>query len=237
MALQSLCGRIYTLFNIENIFLASLFLFEVGSTVCATVRSSPIFIAGRALSGTGASGILSGVLIIGGRLVPLVKRPLYMSVIMSMYGVAAIAGPLRMLPYLGTMIIAATISGALTLVIRHYVPFMILGSIIFTIACGLISTLTVGSGPEYWISYQLLAGTRFGMAFPIPYSALHVVLDVKSLATANSLLVLFQAFGGGSAVSIAQDVLSNQLLDRLKDSFSTHDAALVVLLQIGAVLE
>jgi MFS family permease len=93
MALQPLCGRIYTLFNTKLVFLLSLCLFEVGSTVCATAQNSAVFIAGRAVSGSGAAGILSGALTIGGRLVPLVKRPMYMAVIMSMYGVAAIAGP------------------------------------------------------------------------------------------------------------------------------------------------
>jgi MFS family permease len=93
MALQPLYGRVYTLFNTKSIFLSSLLLFEVGSTICATAQNSPMFIAGRALSGSGAAGIMSGALSIGGHIVPLVKRPLYLSVIMSMYGVAAIAGP------------------------------------------------------------------------------------------------------------------------------------------------
>ena len=86
-------GKIYTYFNTKYIFLAALFIFELGSTICATAPSSPVFVLGRALSGSGAAGILSGALTLGAHLVPLVKRPLYMSIIMSMYGVAAVAGP------------------------------------------------------------------------------------------------------------------------------------------------
>lgn len=93
MALQPMYGKIYTYFNTKRVFLVALFIFELGSTICAAAPSSTVFIVGRALSGSGAAGILSGALTLGAHLVPLVKRPLYMSIIMSMYGVAAVAGP------------------------------------------------------------------------------------------------------------------------------------------------
>jgi hypothetical protein len=140
----------------------------------------------------------------------------------------ASASGVRLLPYLGTMILTAGISGTLVTALKHYVPFMVLGSLIFTVACGLITTLTVGSGPEQWVSYQLLAGIGFGMAFQIPYSALHVVLDTQSLPTGNALLVLFQALGGALAVSVAQNILGNQLLTRLAENFSSQDAARII---------
>lgn len=151
--------------------------------------------------------------------------PLYFQSVSSQ---SASASGVRLLPYLGTMILTAGISGTLVTVLKHYVPFMVLGSLIFTIACGLISTLTVGSGPEHWVSYQLLAGIGFGMSFQIPYSALHVVLDTAALPTGNALLVLFQALGGALAVSVAQNILGNQLLRRLGEQFSAQDAARIV---------
>lgn len=151
--------------------------------------------------------------------------PLYFQ---SVSGQSPSSSGVRLLPYLGTMIVTAAISGTLVTRFKHYVPFMNAGSTIFTIACGLITTLRVGSGAEHWVSYQLLAGVGFGMAFQIPYSALHVVLDTISLPIGNSLLVLFQALGGALAVSIAQNILGNQLLHRLEENFSTHDAALII---------
>ena len=53
-----------------------------------------VFIIGRAISGTGSAGIYSGSLTISANLVPLEKKPLYISIVTSMYGFAAIAGPL-----------------------------------------------------------------------------------------------------------------------------------------------
>ena len=94
MSLQPTYGKLYTLFNIKGVFIAALVIFEIGSTVCATATNSPAFTLGRATPGAGAAGIFSGSLTIGGHLVPLRKRPFYMSIITSVYGVASVAGPL-----------------------------------------------------------------------------------------------------------------------------------------------
>ena len=94
MSLQPMYGRLYTYFDIKSVFMAALTIFELGSIVCAVAQSSRIFIPGRAISGVGAAGIFSGSLTIGSYMVPLEKRPTYMSIVTSMYAVASIGGPL-----------------------------------------------------------------------------------------------------------------------------------------------
>ena len=78
------------------------------------------------------------------------------------------------------MIVTATINGTLVTITKHYVPFMNIGSIIFTVACGLFTTLGVESQAEHWISCQILAGIGFGISFQLSYSALHAVLNEES---------------------------------------------------------
>ncbi|EYB27211.1 hypothetical protein FG05_35291 [Fusarium graminearum] len=71
-------GRIYGLLNPKWLFLLTLGIFEIGSLVCALAQSSISFIAGST---------------------PLEKRPIYISIIGSMFGIASISGPLvRLLP-------------------------------------------------------------------------------------------------------------------------------------------
>ena len=94
LAFQTTYGRLYTFFNTKWVYVIALFIFEVGSIICALAPTSWCFIIGRAVTGVGASGINSGSLTIGGSLVPLSQKPLYISVVSSMYGVAAAAGPL-----------------------------------------------------------------------------------------------------------------------------------------------
>lgn len=94
MSFQPTYGRFYTHFNIKWLFISALAIFEVGSTICATATSSKLLITGRAISGMGASGIFSGGLTISHGLVRPKIRPLYISIVTSVYGIAAIAGPL-----------------------------------------------------------------------------------------------------------------------------------------------
>jgi MFS family permease len=58
---QLLFGKLYTFFSVKGTFLTSLFLFELGSAICGAAPSSVAFIIGRAIAGSGAAGIQSGV--------------------------------------------------------------------------------------------------------------------------------------------------------------------------------
>ncbi|KAK4192337.1 putative efflux system protein [Podospora australis] len=93
-ALQLLFGRFYTFFSIKWVYLIAIFIFEVGSLICAVANNSVTLIVGRAIAGVGAAGIFSGALTILAYSVPLSKRPIYTGAIGSMYGLASISGPL-----------------------------------------------------------------------------------------------------------------------------------------------
>ncbi|CAJ2513953.1 Uu.00g020720.m01.CDS01 [Anthostomella pinea] len=73
-ASQPLAGKIYTLFPKKTTYLMYLFVFELGSLVCALSPSSHALIAGRAVAGLGASGLLAGAFTIITTIIPLHKR-------------------------------------------------------------------------------------------------------------------------------------------------------------------
>ncbi|OCL13974.1 MFS general substrate transporter [Glonium stellatum] len=89
-----LSGRLYQLYSTKWTFLASIFVFEVGSAVCGAAPSSAAFIVGRALAGIGAAGIFSGGMMIIIPLVPLRKRPIFTSFFGMAFGVSSVLGPL-----------------------------------------------------------------------------------------------------------------------------------------------
>ncbi|KAL8960716.1 MAG: hypothetical protein Q9193_002623 [Seirophora villosa] len=72
---------------------ALLILFSVGSVLCATASSSHAFIAGRTVAGLGAASILQGTLCTMSHVVELETRPLYMSIVISVFIIAACGGP------------------------------------------------------------------------------------------------------------------------------------------------
>ncbi|KAL8705270.1 MAG: hypothetical protein Q9201_001601 [Fulgogasparrea decipioides] len=64
-----------------------------GTILCAAAVSSNMFIAGRAVAGLGAAGILQGALSIISQVVELEKRPLYMGIVISVFIFATCVGP------------------------------------------------------------------------------------------------------------------------------------------------
>src|ERR1039457_2542174 len=57
---QLLMGNVYKHYPVKPIFMAGVFLFEVGSAICGAAPSSAVFILGRAVAGLGGSGMITG---------------------------------------------------------------------------------------------------------------------------------------------------------------------------------
>lgn len=91
---QLLYGKLYTLFAVKPIFVAAMAIFEIGSLLCAVAPNSTVFILGRAIAGLGSAGVFSGALIAIIYCVPPEKRAQYSGMIVGMYGIASVAGPL-----------------------------------------------------------------------------------------------------------------------------------------------
>lgn len=74
-ALQPLTGKLYTHLRTKHVFLAHLFIFELGSLICGAATSSAMLIGGRTLAGLGGAGLMNGALTILSNSTPLEKRP------------------------------------------------------------------------------------------------------------------------------------------------------------------
>lgn len=93
-AFMLLMGKIYTFVSPKRVYLGSLVVFEVGSAVCGTAPNSTALIIGRAIAGLGNAGLFQGAVVIIVYIVPLHKRPQYMGLGGSMFGIASAIGPL-----------------------------------------------------------------------------------------------------------------------------------------------
>lgn len=75
-------------------YLAAIFIFEIGSILCGAAKSSNMLIVGRAIAGVGAAGVFSGSLIILAHSAPIRRRPFYTGIVGGIYGISSVAGPL-----------------------------------------------------------------------------------------------------------------------------------------------
>jgi MFS family permease len=93
-ATQLTWGRFYTFYSSKAVYLSAIALFEIGSVVCGAAPNSNAFIIGRALAGMGSAGIFSGSVILLAAIVPLGKRPVFVGMMGSIFGISSIIGPL-----------------------------------------------------------------------------------------------------------------------------------------------
>jgi predicted MFS family arabinose efflux permease len=91
---QLLMGKVYKFYPTKPVFLIGTTLFEVGSVICGAAPNSNAFIVGRAISGLGASGMFSGLMVIMFHVVPLQQRPIYQGAFSAIFAVASVVGPL-----------------------------------------------------------------------------------------------------------------------------------------------
>ncbi|OBT90094.1 hypothetical protein VE02_02523 [Pseudogymnoascus sp. 03VT05] len=87
-------GKLFKYFSLKWTYLVAVFIFELGSLICALAPNSTALIVGRAIAGLGAAGVASGAFILVAFLAPPEKRPAYLGIIGASYGISAVIGPL-----------------------------------------------------------------------------------------------------------------------------------------------
>ena len=113
-AFQPVAGTMFRLYNIKIVYLTSIVIFEgecpfsfsvaprmcctyaeiAGSVLCAAAPSSFTLILGRAIAGVGASGLMQGATGTITYIAPLQKRPLYIGLVVSAFGISACCSPI-----------------------------------------------------------------------------------------------------------------------------------------------
>ena len=94
MALLPTCGRFYTFYNIKWTYCTSLAVFELGSIISAVAPNSMSLILGRAITGLGAAGLVSGMTTIMAYCIALKKQAMITPIVLGMYGIGQAIGPL-----------------------------------------------------------------------------------------------------------------------------------------------
>ncbi|RFU24162.1 hypothetical protein B7463_g12180, partial [Scytalidium lignicola] len=91
---QFMFGKMYSIFSLRLVFLTALCIFELGSVVAGSATTSSALVLGRAISGLGSGGMISGIFTMVQQSVPLRQRPLVGGVAAAFEDVASLAAPL-----------------------------------------------------------------------------------------------------------------------------------------------
>ena len=79
--------------NLSGLVLLLAYIVIAGSVLCAIAPTSGVFIAGRAIAELGAAGLLQGALAIITHIVKLERRPTFMGIVISVFGLSVCEGP------------------------------------------------------------------------------------------------------------------------------------------------
>ncbi|RYP74941.1 hypothetical protein DL771_002725 [Monosporascus sp. 5C6A] len=91
---QSVWGKLYKYYSLRGCFIASIFVFEIGSIICALAPNSPALIVGRAIQGMGGAGSTLGSYAIAAFIAPPEEVPIIIGLIGCTFSVASVVGPL-----------------------------------------------------------------------------------------------------------------------------------------------
>lgn len=113
------------------------------------------------------------------------------------------------------MVVASILNGIFVSKIGYYTPSMMIGTCLMCIGAGLLTTLQVDTAQPSWVGYQVLYGFGLGMTFQTPNLAAQTVLPTKDVPIGTTLMFFSQVLGGAIFISVAQNVLNNELVKRL----------------------
>lgn len=91
---QPASGKLFKYFSLKVSFLGAIFIFMIGSLVCAVSQNSTTFVVGRAFTGIGAAGITTGSFTIVAFIAEPKARPSLIGLIGAIYGLSSVIGPI-----------------------------------------------------------------------------------------------------------------------------------------------
>jgi len=106
-------------------------------------------------------------------------------------------------------------SGVIITITGQYIPVMVLGSVISTIACGLLYTLNISSGANQWLGYQAMAGIGLGLIFQVPVIVAQSIVRPSDLSSVSAMILFFQTVGGAIWISAGQAGWANKMLKEI----------------------
>lgn len=130
-------------------------------------------------------------------------------------GVTALESGIRFLPTMLSMTVAFLVTPVLVHPIRYYPPIIIPATCMAAVGAGLLYTLKADAASSKWIGYQALYGLGTGSVGAVIYSVVELALPANHIRVGMALLALCDLLGGTLAISIAQNVLSRELLWRV----------------------
>ncbi|KAI0974607.1 MFS general substrate transporter [Xylaria arbuscula] len=148
----------------------------------------------------------------GSFLMAIYYLPLWFQVVK---GASATQSGVYTLPFVLSLVVGSTLSGAFTQKVGYYVPAMIASPSLLAVGQGLMSTFRVNESSSHWIGFQVVAGFGLGLGMQAASLAAQAVLPVPDVPIGIAIMFFAQQLGGGIFTSVGQNLLSTYLVTHL----------------------
>ncbi|KAL2864121.1 MDR family MFS transporter [Aspergillus lucknowensis] len=128
---------------------------------------------------------------------------------------SALLSGVHYLPTILAQVILALVAGSMIQRFGYYLPSIVTGTALTTVAYGLFSTFDVDTKVRDWVGYQILFGAGCGMTSSIPFIAIPSLIPKAQIPTAMAIVVFCQFLGGAVILCAAQTIFTNSLRDLL----------------------
>ncbi|TGO58666.1 hypothetical protein BCON_0052g00100 [Botryotinia convoluta] len=133
----------------------------------------------------------------------------------SVRGDSPTTSGVRFIAFIIPQMVSLIAAGAVATKWGYYAPYIVAGTIICTIGCGLLTTIGINTRTAIWATFEAIIGVGFGGALQLPYTALAVVLSESDLPTGNAIAVFSSQLGGALGVGIGQTLLLTHLVQSI----------------------
>ena len=146
----------------------------------------------------------------------------------SAKGLTPVQSGIRLLPYLLSVTVAELVTGAGVSKFGYYMPFMVFGTTIYTVAASLLCTLQVKTPSGHLVAFQILAGIGFGSSLNICATVVRANVRDEDIAIAAALAGFAPTFGSLLAAGIGQNIFRTALTKKLLQTFDGVETAAIV---------
>ena len=162
----------------------------------------------RSFTVTSVIGFVTGFAMFGS----VTYLPVYLQVVK---GASPTVSGLQMVPMMLGMLVSSIVSGQLITRTGRYKHFPIIGTIVMTIALGLLASIDLGTSVNALLGMMLLLGLGMGLVMQVLVIAVQNAVDYRDLGVATSGNTLFRSIGGSVGTAILGAVFAARIASDL----------------------
>ncbi|OIW30033.1 major facilitator superfamily transporter [Coniochaeta ligniaria NRRL 30616] len=152
----------------------------------------------------------------------------------AVQGVSAEESGVHYLALCVAFIAAIFFSGWAVTKLGYFQPFMLTGTVLVSVGSGLLSTLTIYSGSNQYIPYQIIAGLGIGASTDQPSVAVQRLLGEADAPLGVAVVLFCQNLGPTISVSVANSIFAQILTTGVRERLP--DAEPQVIMDSGATV-